>query len=392
MKKLQLATRLCPICDNTYVEVLFNFEMILQENFGLPGKFSIVACEHCGFVYQDSKATLQDYENYYKSFNKYDSSPTILRETKELFLHYISIFKKFVNKESRIMDIGCAGGIFLNLLKENGYDNLVGVDPSCYCVKDIKENGIEAYGGSIYSNKLNFLENKFDLIILSGVMEHLFDLKNAVHNLGNYLKYEGMIFISVPDVERYCHYDNATSYYFNFEHINHFSPVSLGNLMLKFNYKSIDVSSYDIIFGDSVVPAFSSLFKKDTTVSGHFQKDTVSSLSVKKYLDLSKDKRGNDLKIIDGLLKSKEDIIIWGAGCVASELLSGTNLKHCNITAFVDKDPGKQGKILLGKTICSTDILYGFNGTIVVCAAIYAVDIINEIKAMNLKNRVITLK
>jgi hypothetical protein len=109
-------------------------------------------------------------------------------------------------------------------------------------------------------------------------------------------------------------------------------------------------------------------------------------------LKFSRDKRANDINIIDGLLKSNEGIVIWGAGCVASELLSGTNLKHCNIKAFVDKDPGKHGKILLGKTICPTDTLYEFDGTIVVCAALYAVDIVNEIKNMNLKNRVVVLK
>jgi 2-polyprenyl-3-methyl-5-hydroxy-6-metoxy-1,4-benzoquinol methylase len=392
MGNLQLVTRLCPICDNSYVEVLFNLEMILQENFGLPGKYSIVACEQCGFVYQDSQATLQDYENYYKLFNKYDSSPTILEETKELFLHYINKFKQFVNKESLILDMGCAGGIFLNLLKENGYCNLVGVDPSYDCAKDIKEKGIEAYVGSIYSNELTFLENKFDLIVLSGVMEHLFDLKNAVHTLEKYLKDEGMLFIGVPDVERYCNYNNATSYYFNFEHINHFSPVSLGNLMLEFNYKNINTSLHDIRFGASIVPVFSSLFRKDDSLSGRFQKDEVSSLSVKKYLELAKDKRGNDLSIIAELLGSNEEIIIWGAGCVASELLSGTNLKHCNIKAFVDKDPGKHGKMLLGKTICPADILYGFNGTIVICAALYAIDITNEIRKMDIKNRIIILK
>ena len=392
MGDLQRATRLCPICDYSNVDILYNLEMTLHENFGLPGEYSVVACRECGFVYQDSMATLQDYEHYYKYCNKYESSPTILVETKELFLHYISVFNQFVNKKSRILDMGCAGGLFLNLLRKNGYSHLVGVDPSYDCVNDLRQKGIEAYVGGIYKDESVDLENRFDLIILSGVMEHLFDLKSAVYNLGKYLRNEGMIFISVPDVQRYCNYDNAISYYFNFEHINHFSAISLNNLMQKFNYKSINTSFHDIRFGNSIVPVFSSLYMKDNTFLDHIQKDEVSQKSVKKYLNLSKDRRKNCLTIIDELFKSNEEIIIWGAGCVASELLSGTNLRHCNIKAFVDKDPGKHGKILSGKTIYPTDILYKFKGTIVICAALYAGDIVYEIKKMNIKNRVLVLK
>ena len=388
----KLANRLCPICDNGTVEVLFKLDMITYEKVGLPTDHSIVTCEDCGFVYDDCRATLWDYERYYKLFNKYNSSPTILDETKELFAHYYQILNQFVDKESLIMDMGCAGGFFLDLLKENGYSHLVGIDPSEDCVRHMREKGIEAYVGSIYSNRLRPLENRFDLIILSGVMEHLFDLRNALQNLGRYLRERAIIFIGVPDTERYCNYDNALSYYFNFEHINHFSSVSLRNLMGKFKYTSIKTSFHDIKFGESIAPIFSSLYKKDSLLSNRCEKDTISSVSIEKYLDLFKDERGNNLKIIDELLESNEEIIIWGAGCVASELLSTTGLKHCNIKAFVDKDPGKHGKHLLGKTIWPINRLCKFSGTIVVCAALYTLDIINDIKNMNLNNRVLVLK
>jgi len=392
MTNPQTATRLCPICNNTDVEVLLDLKMAIQKNLGLPDKYFVVACEKCGFVYQDSEATLEDYENYYKSFNKYGSSPTILEETKELFSHYMPVFMQFVPKESLILDMGCAGGIFLNFLKENGYRNLTGVDPSYECVDSIKKKEIEAHVGSVYSKDLNLLENKFDLVIFSGVMEHLYDLKSAVCNIGKYLKDGGMVFIGVPDAERYYSYNNAMSYYFNFEHINHFSSISLDNLMAEFNYKNIVTNHHGVRFGDSIVPVFSSIYGKDIKSSSHFRRDTISSFSIKRYLDISESERNGSLKTIDKLLKSNEEIIVWGAGSVASALLSGTGLKYCNIKAFVDKDPMKQGNTLFDKSICPPDRLYGFNETIVVCAALYAGDIVREIREMGLNNKVVVLR
>ena len=60
--------------------------------------------------------------------------------------------------------------------------------------------------------------------------------------------------------------------------------------------------------------------------------------------------------------------------------------------AFVDKDMGKHGKKLVDIIILPTDILHQFMGTIVICAAIYSTEIVNEIKNMGLKNKILVLK
>ena len=230
------------------------------------------------------------------------------------------------------------------------------------------------------------------MIILSGVMEHLFDLRQAVSNIGKYLKDGGLVFMGVPDVARYGQFDNAVSYYFNLEHINHFSARSLDNLMGKFLYLNVATTFHDVLFGNARVPVFSAFYRKGGTLSRSFKKDAVSSRSVRKYLALSRDRRAEALHLIDTLRKNNEEIIIWGAGCVASELLSATTLKDCNIKGFVDKDPGKHGNVLAGKTVRPPDILRGFRGTIVVCAAVYASDILKEIRDMNLENKVVVLR
>lgn len=384
--------RACPVCGSLEAEVILNVETAVMSNSVLPGEFSVVTCVTCGFIYQDCGAKLSDYEEYYKSSNKYYSSPTIEKESRELFLNYIGVLRKFINKNSCILDMGCAGGAFLALLSDHGYTCLAGVDPSAEAVWAINSRGIEACLGGVYSNDLPFPEKRFDLIVLSGVMEHLYDLKGAVINIGKYLNDGGMIFVSVPDVERYCEYDNSVSYYFNLEHINHFSSVSLSNLMQQYGYSCFDTSLYSIRFGDSTVPAFSSLFKKGGIDSIRTRKDLVSAESVKRYLSNAETKRAENFRLIDALFKSGEELMIWGAGSVASGMIQSTRLGSCNIKGFVDKDPGKQGKTISGIKINRPDALDGFQGTIVVCAALYSFDILKEISAMGLKNKVVVLK
>jgi len=386
------AQRKCPICDESRVQILYTFSMFLPEAIPLAGDYAVVSCSKCGFVYQDSRATLLDYENYYTYFNKYGAAPTITEETLELFGHYKGIFDAVVKKDARILDVGCAGGILLDFLKESGYNKVAGLDPSEDCVKKMSDRGIESYLGSIYSVNPAIPGKSFDLIILSGVMEHLFDVQKAVQTLDRYLEDSGKIFIGVPDAARYGDYFNSFSYYFNFEHINHFSNTSLNNLMLKFKYVNVRTDYHDISFGDSIVPVFSAVYQKNGVRPASFTKDMLSFQSASHYFQFYTYKLEDIVNRVNELLGTQEEIVIWGAGNVSIELLSRTNLRKCNIQAFVDKDPGKQGKTLAGKKICPPEILRSFNGTIVICAAVYAADILSEIKSMGLKNKTLVLK
>ena len=40
----------------------------------------------------------------------------------------LDIYKKYVNEDSRILDIGCGYGRTLEELQKSGYNNLIGID------------------------------------------------------------------------------------------------------------------------------------------------------------------------------------------------------------------------------------------------------------------------
>ena len=51
--------------------------------------------------------------------------------------------------------------------------------------------------------KKNFIKKKFDNIIIFNVLEHIYDDRNALHELSKILKKDGKIYISTPFLYRY---------------------------------------------------------------------------------------------------------------------------------------------------------------------------------------------
>jgi 2-polyprenyl-3-methyl-5-hydroxy-6-metoxy-1,4-benzoquinol methylase len=104
------------------------------------------------------------------------------------------------NKDQLILDVGCGNGFLANYLIANGYD-VYGTDAS--------EMGIAIANQS--NNNRFFVQNltedelpielrnlKFDVIISTEVIEHLYDPVGFINFLKNILKPGGQIIISTP--------------------------------------------------------------------------------------------------------------------------------------------------------------------------------------------------
>src|SRR4030042_4107128 len=222
--------RKCPVCSNGYGEVLYRQSFAMPKNFPLPAKYDVVCCQKCGFVYTDTPANQQDYNKYYQQFSKYESSVTT---TKWNFNKLRPLLDYLPDKNVSILDIGCANGELLVELKKLGYKNLNGLDPSKKCVQNVKNQGINAYEGELFSIDLSIHDKKFDCIILSHVFEHICDLQTAADNVARKLNENGVLYVEVPDASRYLEYYIVPFHYFDAEHINHFDENSLNNLFIQ---------------------------------------------------------------------------------------------------------------------------------------------------------------
>jgi 2-polyprenyl-3-methyl-5-hydroxy-6-metoxy-1,4-benzoquinol methylase len=98
-------------------------------------------------------------------------------------------------KEAKILDVGTRDGAFLDLFKEYGYSDLYGVDIYDKSIEIVKEKG---YRGKVEDAMHLNLGERFDLIVMSHVLEHCPVINLVVKNANKHLKKNGLLFVEVP--------------------------------------------------------------------------------------------------------------------------------------------------------------------------------------------------
>jgi 2-polyprenyl-3-methyl-5-hydroxy-6-metoxy-1,4-benzoquinol methylase len=108
----------------------------------------------------------------------------------------------FYHGETRILDIGCGTGLLAKAVRERNPESIItGLDISPYVVLDAEKN-LDFFSPVDLDNDRDFpdFEQKFDLIILGDVLEHLKRPDILLEKLSRYLHPEGKIIISIPNI------------------------------------------------------------------------------------------------------------------------------------------------------------------------------------------------
>ena len=151
--------RICPICGHKERTQLFQQRFASIEHVTFLTGYDVVQCENCGFLFADQIPEQEQFDEYYRSSSKYEVDYTghiPLASMIEYYRHSLGFFESVLQgigrdpKRSKIVDIGCATGDFLQFMKENGYSDLSGVDPSAECIKFLERRGIRGVQSSLF--------------------------------------------------------------------------------------------------------------------------------------------------------------------------------------------------------------------------------------------------
>lgn len=395
-----LANRVCPIClDNKY-QILRNFSFIVPEGHPIANGYDLVCCDKCGFIFANVLASQNDYDIFYKDFSKYEDKKTStgngeLLWEKTRFIQIVKTISDLLpNRNAKILDVGCANGGLLKAFQDLGYFNLHGIDPSEVCIRNSIGKGFSLSVGSLLSNKLP--NQSYDCVILSHVMEHLLDLKSAVSSIQNLLRDDGLVYIEVPDANRYKDFIFSPFQDINTEHINHFSLGALQNLFADFQLVSIGEKNI-LSSPDMPYPAIYGVFKKSKINEGQLiiNKDDNLFRNIQDYLIRSQkliddlDKQINEKLFFKG--KPTCDIIVWGTGQLTMKLLTQTSLKNYNVLAFIDGNPINQGRMFANKNILSPQQVEQFphETPILISTILHQSEIVESINLLNLSNPIV---
>lgn len=111
-----------------------------------------------------------------------------------------------VDKKSKsILDVGCHSLILLSTLRDMGYRNVHGIDVPLFIEAfDLDTiNRFNLKNCDLQNDAIPFEDNKFDIIIMSEVIEHLFfNPTDCLMDLKRTLKPGGKLIITTPNIYR----------------------------------------------------------------------------------------------------------------------------------------------------------------------------------------------
>lgn len=390
------AKRICPICESKEVDFLHAQKFELPEDHPLTAGYDVVSCSACGFVYADTEATQADYDRFYARYSKYEDAKTGTGGIENPFdwkrqqetARYIA--ETLNDRTLSVLDVGCANGGMLKALKELGFENLCGIDPSPVCVENTRRVGADAHQGSLFQP---FKENAYDCVILSHTLEHVQDVRGAMNWIAKRLKPNGVVYVETPDAKRYLDFLYAPLQDFNTEHINHFSLTSLRNLIERGDFIFIEGASKDLPLNDKMdYPAVYGFWKLAKNTKTYFSKDDVLRQKINEYIARSKEMIQRIDRQIANLISSNTPLIVWCAGQLTLKLLAETSLGRADIVAFVDNNPINHQKNLHGKPILPPAKISQLDEPILIATLLHHQSIAKQIRDMGLTNEIILLQ
>ncbi len=211
----------CKVCSSNHYKKIGEIKNIWKEYK------DIYQCDECSLYFIDSP-TDEEINSLYKNeyHNNIKNKLFEIAKSKMRYARSLSQFnfiKQTIDlKNKDICEIGAFDGLLLSLFKKNN-NNVFGYelndDARVYAKKkydiDLKENFLES-------------KSKYDIIILSHVIEHFREPKEILIKIKSMLKENGFIYIEVPNspMPNECSY-NMLMRYLNTEHIVNFNMDNL---------------------------------------------------------------------------------------------------------------------------------------------------------------------
>lgn len=390
------AARPCPVCGSTASRLVFRQDFAEIDHAAPITGYDVVVCETCGCGYADGIPDQATLDRYYREMSKYEYSQRDGGESAfdrgRLALIADIVAPRLPASTVRILDVGCATGRLLANLRDRGFANVVGLDPSPGCAAAAKR----LYDVDVRTMTLAELAasgQQFDVVTMIGVLEHLQDLDATFGYLAAILVPGGLLYVEVPDATAFADWPNAPYQDFSTEHINFFGPVSLDNLMRRHGLVSVFAEqnhreqSYRTVMSN-----ISGLFRLDRAMPAPpvFDRDTQSGLE--RYVASCADEDARVAARVNDLVDSGRAMLVWGVGTHTRRLMVTSRLAEAAIVAFVESNARYHGRTLHGTPIVAPLEIRGYSEPVLISSRVFQQEIVDQIRnSLGCSNELIVL-
>ena len=227
----------CLLCGSELVPVLAD---VFDTRFGLPGLYDVHRCRRCTLEHtlpRPSQGELNRlYEDHYNFAEVTGRSYHGLRR----LLHSPLVYRLWLaldgdvsfharHGRGRLLDVGCNEGRGLAFYRANGFE-----------AEGLELNSVAAAAGrargfTIYEEPLETFQppEPYDVIVMSNVLEHFLDIRQALSDVGRLLRAKGEVWISLPNNRSWLRqrFGRAWINWHAPFHIVHFSPKTLARAL-----------------------------------------------------------------------------------------------------------------------------------------------------------------
>lgn len=406
MKKNRLIN--CPICNSNKAINILNLDCGNLDNSSLYQKVRINVCRKCGHIYnglslKEIKSLKKYYNKEYAPINMSASYKTgnipggaghVAFERYNQLFNFIS---SHINNDSKVLDVGCAMGGFLDYLHEKGMNHLSGIDLIENFVNHVRQKS-EYHVKLGSAESIPFENSSFDVLIINQVIEHLVDPPKALKEAKRVLVDGGILYLGVPDALRYGEMCSFDFYWFLMrDHIQHFDIEHLRLLAEMEGFELLGFSeSENLILSDELtMPNLNVVFR----LRGKKNKIHITTnyfnlkKRIEKYITNAMERMNEKRMIINRLIALKKPIYVWGIGAEFLYIYESIGLKNCNIAGLIDMNPYKQNTFTVdGKKIMDKSILEKAttNSVLIITAIAYSKQIKNILLKMSYPGQIIS--
>jgi SAM-dependent methyltransferase len=207
--------------------------------------YQLLRCESCSFVWLNAPPNPAEMGQHYGA--DYDRSVAAAGEEPDRWRGRWEMLSRY-KSGGAILDLGCSAGGFLAGLDNSDW-KLFGIDMSEAVARKARaKSGAEVFVGDILDAP--FPPETFDAITGFHVLEHLYQPREVLAKISEWLKPNGIFYAMVPNI------DSAgsrifQSYWYALElprHLSHFSPKSLRILARSVGLEEVSVTTDREVF------------------------------------------------------------------------------------------------------------------------------------------------
>jgi SAM-dependent methyltransferase len=160
-------------------------------------EFRLFKCEKCDLVFYDPFPEI-NYENHTDSIASLKDYVHLNANIEGLIGLLVNNLPETENK--RMLEVGCGFGFTLDFAKRVLHMDVVGYEPSLY--GEIGANELDLDIRRTYLTKEDLVNNKYDIIFLSEVLEHIQNPLEFILLLKSGLSENGVLILTTPDYKQ----------------------------------------------------------------------------------------------------------------------------------------------------------------------------------------------